>query len=289
MDELKDKFPVKMLAKYMKINRSSYYKWAKNKGKEDKHMKRRMELTALIRKEHEKWPSHGYHRLAEDVLRSTGWKVSHNLVHKCCKAAGIKSKARKYGNKKANRVHGKENIRFPNLVRGNWNVEKPLVLVASDMTTIRNIYGNWEWTLILDAFNNGIVAHSYSQKRGDAKPYYKCLDRLKHLVGTEKEQKTPTILHTDQGSVYSSQGFYESHKDYNIVHSMSRRATPTDNAVIESMNGWIKEELYRDFNAYTEKNIPQLLDRYVEYYNNERLAFSLGYMSPEEYKKSKSF
>lgn len=289
IDELKYKFPVKMLAKHMKVNRSSYYKWKKHKDKENKYIKTRKELTKLIQEEHEKHPSHGYHRIAEDILHSTGWKVSHNLVHKCCKVAGIKSQARKYGSKKVNKVYGEENFRFPNLIRGKWNVKEPLTVVASDMTTIHNKYGNWEWTLIIDAFNNEIIAHSYSLKRGDVKPYYRCLDKLKCLVGTKKEQKTPTILHTDQGAIYSSQGFYESHKDYNIIHSMSRRATPTDNAVIESLNGWIKEELYCDFNAYAAEDIPKLLDWYVEYYNNVRLAYSLGYMSPVEYKKSMAF
>lgn len=277
-----------MLCKYLQVNRSSYYKWKnnKNKNKENKYLKIRQELTELIQEEHKKHPSHGYHRLAEDILQSTGWKVSHNLVHKCCKAAGIKSQARKYKSRKA---PGEENIRCPNLVKGNWNADKPLAIVASDMTTVHNKYGNWEWTLIIDTFNNEIIAHNYSPKRGDVKPYYKCLDKLKVLVGTKEEQKSPTILHTDQGNIYSSQGFYESYKDYNIIHSMSRRATPTDNAIIESLNGWIKEELYCDFNAYTVKDIPKLLDWYVEYYNNTRLAYALGYKSPLEYKKSMSF
>jgi len=46
-----------------------------------------------------------------------------------------------------------------------------------------------------------------------------------------------TIFHSDQGIIYSSLAFNDAHKDYNIVRSMSRIATPTDNPIIESKNG----------------------------------------------------
>lgn len=54
----------------------------------------------------------------------------------------------------------------------------------------------------------------------------------------KKEQNYPVTLHTDQGSIYSSAGLYQAHKDYtNIKRSMSRAGTPTDNPVIKSLNG----------------------------------------------------
>ena len=53
-------------------------------------------MTELLSEAHEAHPSHGYHRLARDVFRQTGWIFSDNLAHKCCKAAGIHSRARKY-------------------------------------------------------------------------------------------------------------------------------------------------------------------------------------------------
>ena len=56
------------------------------------------------------------------------------------------------------------------------------------------------------------------------------------------------ILHTDQGSVYSSKSFNQILENYNIERSKSRAGTPTDNPVNEALNGWIKEELIIDFN-----------------------------------------
>ena len=55
------------------------------------------------------------------------------------------------------------------------------------------------------------------------------------------------ILHPDQASVYASKNYNELLGTYNIIHSMSRAETPTDNAAIESINEWIKAEIFMDF------------------------------------------
>ena len=269
----------------MDVNRSGYYKWKSRQGKPNRYEQDRILLTELLEKEHKKYPSHGYHRLANDVFLETGWVFSHNLSHKCCKAAGIRSKARKYRYKKP----GEENVRFPNEVNGCWNANKPLEIVVSDMTIFKHKGVQWEWTLLLDTFNNEILAHQATPISGSNKPYYHCLEQLKLLVGKKEEQTPPVVLHTDQGSVYSSRAFLKAHVDYNIVRSMSRVGTPTDNPIIEALNGWIKEELYLDFSLASAENVPLLLEEYVYYFNNRRLAAALGYKSPVQYKTELGF
>ena len=65
---------------------------------------------------------------------------------------------------------------------------------------------------------------------------------------------------------------------------MRRPGTTTDNPIIESLNGWIKEELYKDFKLYKSNNIYKAIDDYIAYFNNERLACTLGYKSPIQYR-----
>ena len=69
----------------MDVNRSGYYKWRKRKGNPNRYEQDRILLTQLLETEHKKHPSHGYHRLADDVFAETGWIFSHNLAHKCAK------------------------------------------------------------------------------------------------------------------------------------------------------------------------------------------------------------
>lgn len=70
---------------------------------------------------------------------------------------------------------------------------------------------------------------------------------------------------------------------------MSREGTPTDNPIIEALNGWMKEELYLDFGLATTENVHLLLDQYVYYFNNRRPAAALGYKSPVQYKTELGF
>lgn len=54
---------------------------------------------------------------------------------------------------------------------------------------------------------------------------------------------------------------------------------PTDNPVNESLNGWIKEEIYIDFKlneCKSEQAVRNLVDRYVIYYNGQRPCYALG-------------
>ena len=284
---MKEKYPIAFLCQLMGVSKSGYYKWKNRQGVLNRYEQDRQLLTQLLSEQHKKHPSHGYHMLADDVFQATGWVFSHNLAHKCCKEAGIRSKARKYRYQKKD---AEENVEFPNEVSGNWNANGPIQIVVSDMTIFKNKGRNWEWTLLVDTFINEILTHQATPVAGSNKPYYHCLEVLKKLAGKKNEEQTPqVVLHTDQGSVYSSQAFRQAHEHYNILRSMSRVGTPTDNAIIEAINGWIKEELFLDFGLLTAKDVPKLLDEYVHYYNYERPAAALGYKSPVQYKSELGF
>ena len=97
------------------------------------------------------------------------------------------------------------------------------------------------------------------------------------------------MLHTDQGCVYSSRDFNELLRKHGISHSMSRRGTPTDNPVDESLNGWIKDELYRDFGFYRSPDPIACIGKYVRYYNGQRMAYCLGYKTPAEFLAQSGF
>jgi transposase InsO family protein len=83
--------------------------------------------------------------------------------------------------------------------------------------------------------------------------------------------------------------FYEAHRYYNIKRSMSRGGTPTDNPIIEALNGWIKDELYVDFGLKTTNDVPGVLNKYVKYFNNKHSAAALGYKTPIQCKTELGF
>lgn len=269
----------------MHVNRSGYYKWCKRKGSQNIYEKNRDILTQFIYKVHAEHRSYGYHAIATSIRESTGWIISDNLVHKCCKHAHIRSCAKHYRYKK--KSQGEENIMYKNIIHGNWNAKKPTQIIVSDMTCIRHNGVLYEWTYLLDTFNNEIISSYISGVPGDRRPYFRCLEDLKQLI---KEQKDPVVLHTDQGSVYSSRAFSNAHKDYNIIRSMSRAGTPTDNPIIEAINGWIKCEIAVDFKKkYVNRSVFEMIKDYVKYYNNYRPAYALKYKSPVQYRIEQGF
>lgn len=105
----------------MRVSRSGYYKWLKNKDILNQFERNRLDLKKLIEDIHKRKPSYGYRRINAKILTETGWKVSDNLVHKVCKLNNIKSKAKHYKYKKP----GEESIKYENLLKGDWKTTRP--------------------------------------------------------------------------------------------------------------------------------------------------------------------
>ena len=266
----------------MSVSRSGYYKWLSRDI--NQYERNRRNLAALIKEEHSRHPSYGYHALAKVIRDNTGWVFSDNLCHKVCKQEGIRSKCRHYQYRKP----GSEHIVYENRIHNDWRTDRPLQKIVSDMTVLRYRGTLYEWTFFLDVYNNAIIASDLSPRHGDPGPYFSCRDKLLKLL--KKEGITePVYFHTDQGSVYSSASFNQALHNHNIIRSMSRSGTPTDNPVIESMNGWIKSQIKADYKINDYNNINEFIDNYIHYYNYERPMYKLHYKSPAEFTLSQGY
>ena len=229
--ELSGEFPVKLLCETMGILRSSFYSWKKHLSCPSERAKSFVSNILLFQKYHLKYPSHGYRWLNAKIRLDIGLALSDPYAHKCCKTVGIKSKAKHYKYKKP----GDPYRIFPNLLLSEMQIDGPLQCVVSDMTAfyVKGVY--YELTLYMDLWNNEIVSHSLSAKRGDRTTYISGLEDLVELKKLHPEYQM--ILHSDQGSVYASKAFNELLPMYGITRSMSRAGTPTDNAAMEAING----------------------------------------------------
>lgn len=263
----------------MNLNRSGYYKWRNRIYNPSSKMVERAKLCELFKYYHSLYPSHGYRWLNAFIRNKLGLKMSNVTAHRICKKVGIVSKAKHYRYKKP----GEPYKVYPNLLLAGLNVNKPFECIVSDMTAFyhKGIY--YELTLYMDTWNNEIISHSLSSRKGDRMTY---INGLNGLIEVKKEHPgLETVLHTDQGSVYSSKAFNDLLPLYNIIHSMSRAGTPTDNAIMESVNGWIKAELFMDLHVTADGDIKEQIKEYIRFFNEERPAYSLNYMTPKEYKR----
>lgn len=151
---------------------------------------------------------------------------------------------------------------YPNLMLSGLAAHRPLQCVVSDMTAFRVKGVYYELTLYMDLWNNEILSHSLSSKRGDRMTY---ISGLRDVVEMKKKHPEYTmVLHSDQGCVYASREYNKCLSEFGILRSMSRAGTPTDNAAMESINGWIKSEIFTDFHI-VGKNVRKEMEEYIKF------------------------
>ncbi len=261
----------------MEIQRSSFYNWKKRLSHPATHTRNLINNILLFREYHLQFPSHGYRWLNAKIRLDTGLILSDPYAHKCCKIADIKSKSKHYRYKKP----GEPGRTYPNLLMSEIQIDGPLQCIVSDMTAFyaKGIY--YELTLYMDIWNNEIVSHALSSKRGDRMTYISGLQDLLSLKSDDMEYKM--VLHSDQGSVYASKDFNKLLPTY-IERSMSRAGTPTDNGAMEAINGWIKAELFVDLHVTQDGDTRQEIADYIQFFNEQRPAYTLNYMTPRQYK-----
>lgn len=263
----------------MGVSRSGYYKWLKRDP--TKRDINREKMITLVAKVHEAHKTHGYRWTAAYICINTPYTISPNYAYKCYKYLGIRSESRH----QPKRYTRKERDKYPNLIFSTWEtVDKPRQVIVSDMTAFKYLYYYFEVTFYFDVFTKEMLSFRVADRRGSRDQY---IDGLTDVIDLIRSNTEPTIIHTDQGSVYSSMAYNELIKDANIIRSMSRAGKPTDNPVNEALNGWIKEELTIDFHVErcrSREEFRSLMKTYQTYYNNQRPCYAINYNTPEGYR-----
>ncbi|WP_146551275.1 IS3 family transposase [Rummeliibacillus sp. SL167] len=135
---------------------------------------------------------------------------------------------------------------------------------------------------ILDLFNNEIVAY----KMYDHQQTSLVMDVLKTALEARNYPKD-IIVHSDQGSVYTSYAYQNLLEKMNCRASMSRHGNCWDNAVIESFHSNIKTEAFARVKHHSLTNdVTRFrVSEYMREYNEERIQEKLGYLTPPEFGK----
>ena len=92
------------------------------------------------------------------------------------------------------------------------------------------------------------------------------------------------LYHSDQGSHYTSRNFSQLLWRYQIKQSLSRRGNCWDNAPQESFFGHMKDELAGEIPGWTSfADAKASIDRWMDYYNQDRCQWDLAKLSPNEF------
>jgi putative transposase len=91
------------------------------------------------------------------------------------------------------------------------------------------------------------------------------------------------IFHTDRGSNYTSEEFAKTLNKLNIRHSVGRTGICHNNAMAESFNAALKNELVRRTQYRMWEHAHRDVARYIEFwYYSKRRQSGLQYRSPRQ-------
>jgi Transposase and inactivated derivatives len=199
-----------------------------------------------------------------DLLALKNVYISANTVYKYMKELGLKSVTRrKYVYKK-----GLASKLFDNLINQNFTAYKPNQKWCTDFTYMPLANGKTVYNCsIIDLYDRRIVA----SVNGFNITSKLAIKALKQAFSVNPEIKNRIILHSDQGSQFTSNEFVEFCRINNITQSMSRAGCPYDNAPMERFYNTLKTEFFYQyyFRSFDELN-KNLMDYIFIWYNCQR-------------------
>ena len=166
-----------------------------------------------------------------------------------------------------------------NILQRQFHAEAPNQKWVTDVTEFK-IAGKRQYlSPIIDLFNGEVV--SYTLKDSPALPLIR--EMLDQALATLPEGVKP-LIHSDQGWQYQHISYRKTLESHGLTQSMSRKANCLDNAMAENFFGHFKEEFLRRKHFTNIQQFKTELDKYMAWYNQERIQIKLKGLSPVEYR-----
>lgn len=270
VEELKNSLPVREICRHLGIARSTYYRWRGQSREETSKQAIERKIGTLCRGHKFRY---GYRKIT--ALLKRVMSINHKAVQRVMQKYGWQCRVKV---KKRKRTGQPCHI-TDNLLKGDFQADQPLQKLVTDITYLPFGQKQLYLSSIQDLFNGEIISYSI----GDCQDTNFVLDTLSQLPLLQKG----CILHSDQGSVYTSYAYQQAVKERGITMSMSRKGTPADNASIESFHSSLKSEtFYLDkLESTTTAIVEQTVKSYIYYYNHIRIQAKLNNQPPVKYRQ----
>jgi putative transposase len=216
----------------LNVHPSGYYAW--RKIPHSKRHKADQRLTGLIKQFWlESGGVYGYRKLHSD-LRDVGERCGINRVLKLMRLAGLRAQV---GYRRPRHRGGLSHVVVPNKLQRQFNPMNPDEAWVTDITHIRTHEGWLYLAVVVDLFSRKVIG--WSMQSRITKDIV--LDALLMAVW-RRSPKQQVMVHSDQGSQYTSLDWQAFLKVHGLEGSMSRRGNCHDNAVAESFFQLLKRE-----------------------------------------------
>lgn len=255
-----------------RVSRPGYYRFLAGSAEEASNG---MALRDAIQGIALDWPCYGRPRITAE-LRRQGWTVNPKRVYRLMREDNLLCLRKRKFVVTTDSNHGRKI--YPNLAPEMVLTDIDQLWVA-DITYIRLAEEFVYLAVILDAYSRRVIGWALDRTIEDD------LTLAALRMALERRTVRPGLVHhSDRGSQYASGDYTDLLKDHGIDISMSRKASPWDNAACESFMKTLKYEevLRQDYRDMVEAKAS--IGRFLELvYNEARLHSALGYRSPAEF------
>ncbi|MGL4252859.1 MAG: IS3 family transposase [Fusobacteriaceae bacterium] len=273
---------IKYLCSLAGVSRSGYYRYLNSKNSQkikesDDEALKKIVLKAFEFKGYKK----GSRSVKMTLMNTFGIIYNRKRIQRVMRKYEIICPIRKTNPYKRIAKANKEHKVVPNLLNREFKQNIPGKVLLTDITYLPYSNSNMAYlSTIKDSSTNEILAYKVS----DRITLDLALDTIKNLSSnTQIMLSKDVFIHSDQGSHYTSPKFQKLLKSLNISQSMSRRGNCWDNAPQESFFGHMKDEIiYKSCESLLE--VKEVIDNYIDYYNNHRCQWNLKKLTPVQYK-----
>ena len=176
--------------------------------------------------------------------------------------------------------HGKQHKVFENKLHQDFTAKKPNQKWCTDFTYLFLKNGDVRYNCsIIDLYDRSVIASITDRNiTSDL-----AIRTLQKALDSQAKIKGELILHSDQGSQYTSKAFVEYCESVHVIQSMSKAGYPYDNAPMERYFNTLKNECTNLYEFSTEESLYQKVEEfaYIDYNHVRPHSFN-GYRTPFE-------
>ena len=277
---------ISRLCRIMRCSTSGYYEWKKKyenpvpSKRTESDNKIKTEMTEIIRALSF---IPGTRTFRTELWRRYDTVVSRKRLRRLMREMNLFASLPHKDAYKGQATHNHPLSALQNIVNRNFG-DRPRQVILTDITYL--YYGKnrslYYLCAFIDAYTKVVLGWAMSKKM-DVALVKEAYEMMKELHGSELNNPG-VLIHSDQGSQYTSTTFRQILSDDQFVQSVSRRGNSQDNAPMESFFGRMKTHilsliaLCEDY----EKAV-QLVNGYLEKHNNEFHRYELAGLTPHEF------
>jgi len=264
-----------LLCDIAQISRSGYYKWLSNSG-----VNRDYDDYRLIKEIFDKGKKKlGWRPIQMRLKEDCGVIMNHKKIKRIMRENDLVVKIRRKNPYKMIMKKTQEHRIFDNILNREFKQDYPRKVLCTDITYLYYGLGRKAYlSVIKDIATKEVVSWELSNNL----TMKFVLDSINNLKDNDI-LNNKTLIHSDQGFQYTNPEYILKVKSLNLIQSMSRKGNCIDNAPIESFFGHLKDDInYKE--AKTFYQLHDMLNTYMNYYNNNRYQWDLKKMTPVQYR-----